>query len=85
MFFQFQKNYSDFLIFDLCFGFLFLLGLLQLFSWRGIRLRVGCCICDTRQPSWIGLWGLLLCLALLRGRWLLLERACTNGMRHPIR
>ena len=64
MFFQFQKNYSDFLIFDLCFGFLFLLELLQLFSLLGTRLRVGCCIYGRLQPSWIGLLGLLLCLAL---------------------
>ena len=85
MFFQFQKNYFDFLIFVFCFVLLFLLGLLRCVSWLGTRLRVGYCIYGTLLPSCFGLWGLLLGLVLLRGRWLLLERACTNGMRHPIR
>ena len=64
MFFQFQKNYLHFLSFAFDFVILFLLGLLLLFSWLGSRLRVGCCIYGTRLPSWIGLWGLLLGLAL---------------------
>ena len=85
MFFQFQKNYFDFLFFAFDFVILFLLGLLLLFSWLGTRLRVGCCICGTRLPSCFGLLGLLLGLVLLRGLWLLLEHACTNGTRHPIR
>ena len=63
MFFQFQKNYFDFLFFAFDFVILFLLGLLLLFSWLGIRLRVGCCICGRLLPSWIGLLGLLLGLA----------------------
>ena len=64
MFFQFQKNYSDFLIFVFDFVLLFLLELLQLFSLRGTRLRVGCCICGRLLPSCFDLWGLLLGLAL---------------------
>jgi hypothetical protein len=84
MFFQFQKNYFDFLFFRFDFVILFLLGLLRCVSWLGIPRLSCCCICGTRLPSCFDLLGLLLGLVLLRGQWLLLERACTNGTRRPI-
>ena len=79
------KNYFDFLFFAFDFVLLFLLGLLQLFSSLDTPRLSCCCICGRLQPSCFDLWGLLLCLVLLRGRWLLLERACTNDTRRPIR
>jgi hypothetical protein len=85
MFFQFQKNYLDFLFFAFDFVLLFLLELLLLSSWLGTPRLSCCCICGTRLPSCFGLLGLILGLVLLRGRWLLLERVCTNGTRRPIR